>query len=256
MTTFLFLHKHTFCFLIVSSFNCSSNINPTLNSYNQSDCPRDGWHTFTNHFVASRTGTQTLVFSFVYIFHATLYLTNVQVHDASNVQLLTNGNFSSSSGATLTGWHACSGLTPLFSGCTVNTYIVCYNDSSVGGTISQSFSVTSGTNYTLKFDMYHTSSDGNSGQITLNVTIVWRKSMQNLEKTFFINKSTILFSKDMRMGMDEGKRLRVTMMLRILLFLPITFTRIITLTFKFVPIPIKQCWGSRYQRNWDDSIVL
>jgi hypothetical protein len=66
---------------------------------------------------------------------------------------------------------------------------------------------------------------------------------------FLINNSTLLFSKDMRMGMDEGKRLRVTMMLRILLFLPLTLARIITLTFKFFPIPIKQCWGSRYQQK-------
>jgi hypothetical protein len=172
MSTSFFLHKYTFRFLIVSSFNCSSNINSALNSYNQSDCPRDGWHTFTNHFVASRTGTQTLVFSFVYIFHATLYLTNVQVHDASNVQLLTNGNFSSSSGATPTGWLACLGLGQSLSVCTVNTSIACYTDSTSNGTISQSFPVTSGTNYTLEFNMYYTSSRGNSGQITLNVTIV------------------------------------------------------------------------------------
>jgi hypothetical protein len=152
-------------------FNCSSDITSTLNSYTKSNCPKSVWHTFTNYFLASRTGTQTLVFSFSYIFHATVYLTNVQVHDASNVQLLTNGNFASSSGTTPTGWLACSSSGQVLSVCTVNTSIACYTDSSAGGTISQSFSVTSGTNYTLQFDMYHTSSAGSSDEITLNVTI-------------------------------------------------------------------------------------
>ncbi|UJR17173.1 hypothetical protein I4U23_004069 [Adineta vaga] len=155
-----------------SAFNCASTITSTLKSYTETNCPKNIWHTFPNSFIASYTGIQTLVFSFNDIKHAIMYLTNIRVHDTSNVQLLTNGNFSSSSGITPTNWLKCSDNGQVDATCDVNPTIACYTISTDGGTILQSFSVVFGVNYTIEFDLYHISTSGNSDSITLDVSII------------------------------------------------------------------------------------
>jgi hypothetical protein len=114
----------------------------------------------------------TLIFSFTTIFHATIYLTNVKVYDPSNVQLLTNGDFSASSGTTPTGWLECSSSGQVSSACAANSAVACYTDATTGGSISQSFSVVSGTTYTVKFDLYHISCCGSSDSIDLDIAVV------------------------------------------------------------------------------------
>ncbi|CAF1414969.1 unnamed protein product [Adineta steineri] len=158
--------------LLATAFNCASTITSTLNSYTNVNCSRDIWHTFSNSFVASYTGIRTLVFSFTQIAHADMYLTNIKVFDATNVQLLNNGDFSASSGSAPTNWLKCADSGQVDSTCNVNTSIACYAISSSGGSISQSLSVVSGTNYTVEFDLYHDSTSGNSDHFTLDVAAV------------------------------------------------------------------------------------
>ncbi|CAF1546130.1 unnamed protein product [Adineta steineri] len=155
-----------------TTFNCASTINSTLESYGRSDCARDHWHTFSNSFVASYTGISTLVFSFTSISGATVYLTNIIVNDTSNIQLLNNGDFSASSGSTPTNWLKCADFGQVYSSCAVATSSACYTIPTQGGFISQSFSVVSGTHYTVQFDLYHHSFSGNSGTFTLDVAAV------------------------------------------------------------------------------------
>ena len=116
-----------------------------------------------------------------------MYLTNVKVHDASNVQLLTNGDFSSSSGTTPTGWLKCSDFGQVVSACAANASVACYTISTQGGTISQSFSVTFGINYTVDFNLYHDSTAGNSDAITLDVRCRLNGIANKLEKTMFFS---------------------------------------------------------------------
>ena len=143
-----------------------------MNSYNKGNCAKNAWHTFTNNFVASINGTQTLVFSYTAIGNgAVLYFTNVQVYDASNTQLLSNGDFSSSSGTTPTNWLECSSSGQVSSACSVNVAVACYTNSVQGGSISQSFPVTFGTSYTVAFDLYHFSPTGNSGSMTFDIAV-------------------------------------------------------------------------------------
>ncbi|UJR16879.1 hypothetical protein I4U23_003777 [Adineta vaga] len=155
-----------------TAFQCLSPITSILESYTKTNCLKNNWHTFTKYFSTSYTGMQTLVFSFVNIKHAEMYLTNIKVYNNSNVQLLINGDFSSSSGLLPTNWLKCSDFGQVASMCTVNASIACYTISVQGGTISQSFAVVFGTNYTMQFDLYHTSTTGNSDQIALDVSIV------------------------------------------------------------------------------------
>ncbi|CAF1279976.1 unnamed protein product [Adineta steineri] len=155
-----------------TAFNCASNITSTLDSYSKHDCAKDTWHTFSNSFVASYNGIRTLVFSCTSISDANVYLTNIKINDASNVQLLNNGDFSASSGSTPTNWLKCSDYGLVDSTCNVATSSACYTISAAGGFISQSFSVVSGTNYTIQFDLYHDSGHGNSGDFNLNVAAV------------------------------------------------------------------------------------
>ncbi|CAF4240133.1 unnamed protein product [Adineta steineri] len=156
-----------------TAFNCASTVTSTLKSYTDSvDCPKNSWHTFPKSFIAPYTGIRTLVFTFTNIKNAHMYLTNIKVYDASNVQLINNGDFSASSGSTPTSWLKCGDSGQVDSSCNVATSIACYTISTDGGFISQSFSVVSGTNYTVQFDLYHVSTAGNSDQITLDLAAV------------------------------------------------------------------------------------
>ncbi|CAF1341807.1 unnamed protein product [Adineta steineri] len=157
---------------LTTAFNCASTITSTLNSYTNVNCSRDIWHTFSNSFVASYTGIRTLVFSFTQIAHADMYLTNIKVFDATNVQLLNNGDFSASSGSAPTNWLKCADSGQVDSACNVDTSIACYTIQAEGGSISQSFSVVSGTNYTVDFDLYYDSTAGSSDRFTLDVGVV------------------------------------------------------------------------------------
>ncbi|CAF1379217.1 unnamed protein product [Adineta steineri] len=94
------------------------------------------------------------------------------IYDASNVQLLNNGDFSASSGSTPTNWVKCPDFGQVNSTCNAITSVACYIISTQGGSISQSFSVVSGTNYTVEFDLYHVSTVGNAGGFTLDVAAV------------------------------------------------------------------------------------
>ncbi|CAF1184079.1 unnamed protein product, partial [Adineta ricciae] len=155
-----------------TAFNCASTITSTLGSYSKTDCPDGRWHTFSKSFASSYTGLRTLVFAFTNIRSAVMYLTNIKVYDASNTQLISNGDFSSSSGVLPTNWLKCSDNGQVDSTCTRNTSISCYTISTAGGTISQSFAVVSGTNYTIRFDLYHDATSGNSDQIDLDISAV------------------------------------------------------------------------------------
>ncbi|CAF0772824.1 unnamed protein product [Adineta ricciae] len=155
-----------------TAFNCASTITSTLGSYSKTDCPDGRWHTFSKSFASSYTGLRTLVFAFTNIKHAVMYLTNIKVYDASNTQLISNGDFSSSSGVLPTNWLKCSDNGQVDSTCTRNTSISCYTISAAGGTISQSFAVVSGANYTISFDLYHDAPSGNSDQINLDISAV------------------------------------------------------------------------------------
>ncbi|UJR13235.1 hypothetical protein I4U23_000257 [Adineta vaga] len=154
-----------------TAFSCSSTFTSTLASYTKGSCTKDTWHTFTNTFVASYTGIQTLVFSFASMSGAQVYITNIKVQDATNVQLLSNGDFSSSSGSTPTNWLQCSTTGQVESTCTYSASSACYATPSAGGSISQSFSVVSGTTYTIQYNLYHNSNTGNSGSFDLYVAV-------------------------------------------------------------------------------------
>lgn len=150
------------------------NIASTLKSYTQSDCSAGNWSRFTQTFVSSYTGIRTLVFSFIHIKYAIIYLANINVFNTSNTQILTNGDFRLLNGTKPQGWIECfiSANTYLATTCAAGGNGACYTVTQGNGTLSHTFPAISGMNYTIQFDMYHYSQLSNQDEITVNIGIV------------------------------------------------------------------------------------
>ncbi|CAF3744446.1 unnamed protein product [Adineta steineri] len=116
------------------------------------------WTFCSYSYVANRTGTVTIKFTFQTTLNYVWYLDDVSVRDSSLIEKTTNGNFESL--PSLTGWTTgYSGFCTFGSGINSLVYYSAsksYSDScSLGSTwIYQSFSVTNGQSYNVSFWFY------------------------------------------------------------------------------------------------------